>query len=99
LLIDLGDGKAQMIGSDRSTGGELDVRVTATDSGLHFAGIMRTGGIVMVSVFAALDPSGNYRAVMSRHGSSLDLPGSAEFYGSALRDFRNECSRAALVLI
>ena len=79
--IDLQSGTATMAGDTGFTGGELPVRVTATDDGLHFVGFNRTGGLVMVTVYSAVDGAGNYRMVMSQHGHLFNNE-SAQFYGA-----------------
>ncbi len=69
--IDIGNGTAQMMGMPRATGsttGELDVHVTANNAGLHFAGFTPAGSLIVTSVYATLNQSGRYMAVMSRHG-------------------------------
>jgi hypothetical protein len=71
-VVDLGAGTARMLGSDGATGsqeGVIDVMVTATNTGLHFSAFTPTRILVVATVFANLDASGRYRAVMSRHGS------------------------------
>jgi hypothetical protein len=71
-VVDLGAGTARMLGSDGVTGsqeGVIDVMVTATSTGLHFSTFTPTRALVVATVFANLDASGKYRAVMSRHGS------------------------------
>lgn len=52
--VDIGDGTAQMIGMPDATGstsGELDVRVTAINAGLHFAGFTPAGSLLVTSVY------------------------------------------------
>jgi hypothetical protein len=71
-VVDLDAGTARMLGSDGATGskvGVIDVMVTATSTGLHFSAFTPTRVLVVATVFANLDASGRYRAVMSRHGS------------------------------
>ena len=71
--VDIADGTAQMIGMPGTTGstsGELDVRVTANNAGLHFAGFTPAGSLLVTSVYATVDHSGRYLAVMSRHGEA-----------------------------
>jgi hypothetical protein len=85
-VVDLGAGTARMLGSDGATGsqaGVIDVMVTATSTGLHFSAFTPTRVLVVATVFANLDASGNYRAVMSRHGSPTFLENiSEQNYGS-----------------
>ena len=56
------------------------LRVTASNSGLHFSGIKPDGELIAVTVFGALDSDQRYRAVVSLHGTRLDHE-SAQFYG------------------
>jgi hypothetical protein len=77
--IDIGAETAQ--GPIGSLTGETDVRVTATNTGLHFSGFTRNGELVVTSVFGDVDRSGRYLAVMSRHGLRSDHE-SAQVYGS-----------------
>ncbi len=82
--INLEIGTATMTGSVGLTGsvdGELGVKVTPTDTGLNFTGFTRSGDLVIVTVYAALDGSGHYRTVMSRHGHQIGNE-SAQFYGT-----------------
>jgi hypothetical protein len=82
--VDVASGAAEMTGTQGATGslqGETDVRVTATDSGLHFSGFTPRGELVLTSVYGAVDSSGRYLAVMSRHGTALAHE-SAQFYGN-----------------
>jgi hypothetical protein len=82
--VDVASGKAEMTGTQGATGsseGATDVQVTATDSGLHFSGFTPRGELVVTSVYGAVDNSGRYRAVMSRHGTALAHE-SAQFYGN-----------------
>jgi hypothetical protein len=82
--INLEAGTATMTGSAGVTGsadGELAVKVTPTDGGLNFTGFTRSGDLLIVTVYAALDAAGHYRTVMSRHGSRMDNE-SAQFYGT-----------------
>ncbi|TLZ17870.1 MAG: hypothetical protein E6K30_08605 [Gammaproteobacteria bacterium] len=82
--VDLEAEKAEMTGTQGATGssaGKTDVRVTATDTGLHFSGFTPRGKLVVTSVFGAVNGSGRYLAVMSRHGTQFDHE-SAQFYGS-----------------
>jgi hypothetical protein len=82
--INLEAGTATMTGSAGVTGsadGELAVKVTPTDGGLNFTGFTRSGDLLIVTVYAALDASGHYRTVMSRHGSRMANE-SAQFYGT-----------------
>ena len=71
-VVDLDAGTARMLGSDGATGsqdGVIDVMVTATSTGLHFSAFTPTRVLVVTTVFANMDASGRYRAVMSRHGT------------------------------
>ena len=71
--LDIEDGTAQMIGMPPTTGsstGELDVRVSANNAGLHFAGFTPAGILIVTSVYATADQSGRYMAVMSSHGQA-----------------------------
>ncbi len=82
--IDIQSGTAQMTGMPGATGsttGELDVRVSANDAGVHFAGFTPAGSLIVTSVYATVDQSGRYSAVMSRHGQG---PGheSIQVYGA-----------------
>jgi hypothetical protein len=61
--------------------GTTEVRVAATNTGFHFSGFTRRGELVVVTAYAAVDQSGSYRAVMSRHGMGFENE-SAQFYGS-----------------
>jgi hypothetical protein len=82
--VDLEADKAQMTGTQGATGsseGATDVRVVATGTGLHFSGFTPRGELVVTSVFGAVDGSGRYLAVMSRHGTQFDHE-SAQFYGN-----------------
>jgi len=82
--VDLEAEKAEMTGTQGATGssaGKTDVLVTATDTGLHFSGFTPRGELVVTSVFGAVNGSGRYLAVMSRHGTQFDHE-SAQFYGS-----------------
>jgi hypothetical protein len=76
-----------MMGGSGVTGsstGELEVRVTPTDKGLSFSGFTRRGDLVIVTIYAAVDSAGHYRAVMSRHGDQAVMSDheSAQFYGA-----------------
>ncbi len=71
-VVDLGAGTARMLGGVGATGsqeGTIDAMVTVTSTGLHFSSFTPTRVLVVSTVFANLDRSGKYRAVMSRHGS------------------------------
>ena len=71
-VVDLNAGTARMLGGVGATGsqeGTIDAMVTATGTGLHFSSFTPTRVLVVSTVFANLDRSGKYRAVMSRHGS------------------------------
>lgn len=81
--IDLVEKTAQMLGSQGATGsleGKMQVRVTATDSGLHFSGFKSDGELIAITVYGALDAQGRHRAVMSGHGTRFDYE-SSQFYG------------------
>jgi hypothetical protein len=72
-----------MKGTTGSTGtldGSIDIRVTATNIGLHFSGFNGRGELIALTVFGALDSAGHYLAVLSMHGSALEHE-SAQFYG------------------
>ncbi len=71
-VVDLGAGTARMLGGVGATGsqeGVIDVMVAASGTGLHFSAFTPTRVLVVSTVFANLDGSGRYRAVMSRHGT------------------------------
>ncbi|HEU5134847.1 MAG TPA: hypothetical protein VFU13_06855 [Steroidobacteraceae bacterium] len=71
-IVDLDSGTARMLGGDGATGsqdGVIDVMVTVTSTGLHFSAFTPTRIMVVATVFVNKDASGQYRAVMSRHGS------------------------------
>lgn len=71
-VVDLNAGTARILGGVGATGsqeGTIDAMVTATGTGLHFSAFTPTRVLVVSTVFANLDRSGRYRAVMSRHGS------------------------------
>jgi hypothetical protein len=71
-VVDLNAGTARILGGAGATGsqeGTVDATVTATGTGLHFSAFTPTRVLVVSTVFANLDRSGRYRAVMSRHGS------------------------------
>ena len=71
-VVDLSAGTARMLGGVGTTGsqdGVIDVMVAATGTGLHFSAFTPTRVLVVATVFANLDRSGRYRAVMSRHGT------------------------------
>ena len=71
-VVDLSAGTARMLGGVGATGsqeGVIDVMVAATGTGLHFSAFTPTRVLVVSTVFANLDRSGRYRAVMSRHGT------------------------------
>ena len=81
--IDILDNRARLIGNPGVTGttdGVAEIRVTATNSGLHFSGFKPDGELFATTVFGALDSDGRYLAVMSTHGTGLDHE-SAQFYG------------------
>ena len=82
--IDIVAAKAQMTGSVGATGtveGVTEIRVTATNSGLHFSGFKPDGELIVVTVFGALDSQGAYLAAMSTHGTGFEHE-SAQFYGA-----------------
>ena len=82
--IDIGDGTAQMAGTPGATGsstGEIDVRVAANNAGLHFVGFTPAGSLVVTSVYASVDQSGRYMAVMSSHGQAAGHE-SIQVYGA-----------------
>jgi hypothetical protein len=85
-VVDLSAGTARMLGSDGATGsqeGVIDVMVTATSTGLHFSAFTPTRVLVVATVFANMDRSGRYRAVMSRHGTPMFYDNiSEQNYGS-----------------
>jgi hypothetical protein len=71
-VVDLNAGTARILGGVGATGsqeGTIDAMVAATGTGLHFSTFTPTRVLVVSTVFANLDRSGRYRAVMSRHGS------------------------------
>jgi hypothetical protein len=82
--IDLTGSTARLIANTGVTGsveGVLDVRVTPTATGLHFAAFNPRGDLILTSVYAARDASGAHRAVLTMNGPGLDNE-SAQFYGS-----------------
>jgi len=82
--VDILDNRARLVGSQGLTGtidGITDIRVTATNSGLHFSGFKPDGELFATTVFGALDSDGRYLAVMSTHGTGFDHE-SAQFYGA-----------------
>ena len=79
--IDLQSQTATMVGDSGFTGGELAVRVTATDDGLYFVGFNRAGDLNIVTVYSAVDGAGHYRMVMSHHARLFNNE-SAQFYGA-----------------
>ena len=71
-VVDLSAGTARMLGGVGATGsqdGVIDVMVAASGTGLHFSAFTPTRVLVVATVFANLDGTGRYRAVMSRHGT------------------------------
>ncbi|MEE8093602.1 MAG: hypothetical protein V3T47_05135 [Gammaproteobacteria bacterium] len=87
--VNIDSGTARMTGSVGATGsrtGEVDVRITATGTGLHFSGFMPDGTLVVTTIFGAMDGLGRYIAVMSRHGGRFPIPPfpyiSSQFYGA-----------------
>jgi hypothetical protein len=71
-VVDLNAGTARMLGGVGATGsqdGVIDVMVAASGTGLHFSAFTPTRVLVVATVFANLDGTGRYRAVMSRHGT------------------------------
>ena len=70
-VVDLSAGTARMLGEGAtgSQDGVIDVMVTASGTGLHFSAFTPTRVLVVATVFANMDRSGRYRAVMSRHGT------------------------------
>jgi hypothetical protein len=82
--IDIAANKARLKASSgftRTQDGELDVRVTATDTGLHFTVFAPGGELIVASVYAALDADRKHRAVITFHGVNLNHE-SAQFYGA-----------------
>ena len=71
-VVDLSAGTARMLGGVGATGsqdGVIDVMVAASGTGIHFSAFTPTRVLVVATVFANLDGTGRYRAVMSRHGT------------------------------
>ena len=70
-VVDLSAGTARMlgVGATGSQDGVIDVMVTGSGTGLHFSAFTPTRVLVVATVFANLDATGRYRAVMSRHGT------------------------------
>jgi hypothetical protein len=71
-VVDLSAGTARMLGGVGATGsqdGVIDVMVAGSGTGLHFSAFTPTRVLVVATVFANLDGTGRYRAVMSRHGT------------------------------
>jgi hypothetical protein len=82
--IDLEAATAMMSGGSGVTGsmdGELQMRTTAGNKGLTFAGFTRHGDLLMVTVYPALDSSGRYRTVMTTFGDQFHHE-TAQFYGA-----------------
>jgi hypothetical protein len=82
--VDIATGKARLKNFSGMTGtpdGELDVRVFATDSGLHFTVFKPDGELMAASVYASLDVQRKHIAVVSLHGPNLAHE-SAQFYGA-----------------
>jgi hypothetical protein len=75
---------ARMTGSTGATGsieGVIDVRVVATNSGLHFTAFKPDGELLAVTIYGVRDAQGGYRSVMSTHGTRFHNE-SAQFYGT-----------------
>jgi hypothetical protein len=68
-------------GLTRTLDGELDVRVHATDTGLHFTVFAPGGELIVASVYGVLDAQRRNPAVVSFHGPHFDHE-SAQFYGA-----------------
>jgi hypothetical protein len=82
--IDMDTGTARMTGSEGATGsleGSLDVRVTATRSGLHFSAFNSRGELLVATVFGTVDKQGRHLAVMATHGTH-PWDGSFQIYGA-----------------
>lgn len=82
--IDLGAGTARLRnapGLTRNLEGELDVRVHATDTGLHFTVFAPGGELIVATVYAAHDSQRRQLGVVSFHGPRMDHE-SAQFYGA-----------------
>jgi hypothetical protein len=82
--IDLDAGTAKLKNSSgftRTLDGELEVRVHATDTGLHFTVFAPGGELIVASVYGALDTQRRNAAVASFHGPYLEHE-SAQFYGA-----------------
>lgn len=82
--IDLTGLTARMVGNEGVTGsvqGVLEVRVTPTATGLHFAAFNPRGDLILTSVYGVRDASGAHRAVLTMNGQGMDNE-SAQFYGS-----------------
>jgi hypothetical protein len=82
--IDLDAGTARLKNSSgftRTLDGELEVRVHATDTGLHFTVFAPGGELIVASVYGALDTQRRNAAVASFHGPYLEHE-SAQFYGA-----------------
>jgi hypothetical protein len=82
--VDLDAGTARLKNSSgltRTLDGELEVRVHATRTGLHFTVFAPGGELIVATVYGALDAERRNLAVVSFHGPGLDHE-SAQFYGA-----------------
>ena len=84
--VDIDSGTARVSGSVGATGslaGEMAVRLDANMTGLHFSWftITTNGNFLIITIFGAVDASGRYLAVMSRH-QDFFCHGGSIFYGT-----------------
>jgi hypothetical protein len=82
--IDLTGSTARLVGNEGITGsaeGALDVHVTPTATGLHFAAFNPRGDLIVTSVYGVRDATGAHRAVLTMNGQGMDNE-SAQFYGN-----------------
>ena len=82
--IDLVNGTALLktsSGLTRTENGELEVRVQATQTGLHFTVFAPGGELIVASVYGMFDAQRKNAAVASFHGPHLGNE-SAQFYGA-----------------
>lgn len=68
-------------GLTRTENGELEVRVQASETGLHFTVFAPGGELIVATVYGSLDAQGKNAAVASFHGPHLNHE-SAQFYGA-----------------
>ncbi len=80
--IDIKAGTAQMLGNvARSRSGQMPVTVSATSSGINFAGTAGNGTLTVITMFSRFDNAGHHTAVLSMHDGQQDID-TAQFYGS-----------------